>query len=178
MSQPDQILEDVWTSLLRATVDKRHDFRRVVLATYDSASIKQRIVLLRKVIKGKGVVVYTDARSQKVEDLNIHPEVSLLFYHTKQKIQLSCRATAEDFKETVDISSWDERSLKDYTTSLTPGSPLGPDVDLTYDLSNAHFKALYFRINSFDYLQLREEGHLRMLFETDGHSWSSQRLVP
>lgn len=178
MTRPDQILEDVWTRLLRATVDKRHDFRRVVLATYDGNSVKQRIVLLRHVIKGKGVVVYTDARSQKVEDLKIQPEASLLFYSSKQRIQLSCKASVADYKDTIDISSWDHRRLKDYTTSLTPGSPISLEDDVTYDTSSVHFKALYFRINSIDYLNLREEGHLRILFEEDGLGWSYQRLVP
>jgi len=61
-------------------VDRKSFFRHPVLASTDGPNIFQRIVVMREFdFEKKSVVIFTDSKSQKVEQILNHPECSLLF---------------------------------------------------------------------------------------------------
>ncbi len=175
----DKTFESIWRELSRSTIDRRHEFRRLVLATSSNGDIRQRIVILRKVIKDVGFVFYTDTRSQKVKDIDIDNHVSVLAYSHKLKMQLSCSGWVEKYEDaSMNPSAWDLRSLKDYTTILAPGAYIELNEDVQYDHDRVHFTSYKINLNVIEYLQLSHESHVRLQFKKKDDVWYTQRLVP
>ncbi|MEM6830901.1 MAG: pyridoxamine 5'-phosphate oxidase family protein, partial [Bacteroidota bacterium] len=81
------VFETVKHEIHRATLDKKHPFRFVVLSTFGS-SISSRYVVLRKVSENFHPIIYTDLRSQKVGDIRSHKSIQLLFYHPQKRVQV------------------------------------------------------------------------------------------
>lgn len=175
----DEIYESIWRELTRATEDRRHEYRRLVLATTSEEGIRQRIVILRKVIKGNSLIFYTDTRSQKVGDIKLDNKVHALVYSDEHKIQLSCKGYVEEYDDSsIQTSSWESRVLRDYTTKLPPGTHIDQDHEVDYDDEKVHFMTYQIHLTSIEYLKLSRDGHVRLLLTKNEDSWTKQRLVP
>lgn len=176
---PDEILGSVWDDLIQAAEDRRHAYRRLVLATSSKSGIRQRIVILRKVIRHQGLVCYTDSRSQKMKDIETDDGVHALLYDDTQKIQLSCTGSVEPYEDpSVQLSSQESAWYKDYTTKLSPGTPIELHQEVEYDKSQVHFSSFIIQLTTIEYLRLSRDGHVRLLFSKSGDDWTAQRLVP
>jgi hypothetical protein len=71
-----------------------------------------------------------------------------------------------------------EKSIKDYTTSVPPGSAIdNPDQVDYVPRSENNFVALKFVPHTIEYLRLKRPNHLRAVFKAED-DWKGQWLVP
>jgi len=78
----------IWQTLLhelhRGALDPKHPFRYLTVATVGEQFPQVRTVVMRQFTADLEFLVYTDARSSKVQELLEVPRVSLHFYHPKK----------------------------------------------------------------------------------------------
>ena len=76
--------EEIWKTLVRATVDKKHPWRVVGFSTAGLKGPQVRSVILRAVnTDSHQLVFYTDRRSQKMADIAHDSRVALLFWNPR-----------------------------------------------------------------------------------------------
>lgn len=181
-SSLEQIESDCWKLLVRAAVDAKSDFRLPVLATQTPTSAAQRIVVLRATDdEAHTLLIHTDSRSAKVQQLNSNPMAALLFYDKAKKVQLRVTAAATiHTDDEIANQLWQSESatsLKGYLGPLTPGSVCAtaehnlhpeflesiPDRN-QLEIARPNFAAIRFQVTQFDWLQLNRSGHLQAQF--------------
>lgn len=187
-----------WKELERAAVDKRHPMRFVVVSTCKTIkqplatsmhhhTPEQRIVVLRKVVsKKRQLFMFSDVRTPKIQQLRANNELSWLFYHPKQLLQIRVYSKAiihhkndlsEQYKSRVSINT-----LKDYTASTPPGLPLlnpnSPQFDTTSFDDN--FCVVVGNVYAVDYLQLNRQQDKRAIFRYNNvsKSWDMAWIQP
>jgi pyridoxamine 5'-phosphate oxidase len=180
MMQND-ILESLKRELINGYAKKGHPFRYFGLATMNGKQPVQRTVVLRKVRSDLSLVVFTDARSEKVQQLEANNVVSALFYHPKKLLQLRIQGKVEflDGEELERLwMSIPENSRKDYTALEAPGTPIKNPDHVDYSEENNHFKVVHIIPESIEYLRLKRPNHLRIHFSKQGDEWTGQFLTP
>lgn len=168
--------------LVNGTLKKRHPFRYFSLATISQGVPRQRTVVLRKMQSDLSLIVYTDTRSQKVLDIKNTPEVSALFYHPKNLMQVIINGTAQ-FITDPDVlqEHWNtisNTSRKDYITTLAPGTSIKHPDAVDYNTQDYNFTVLQIVPTRIEYLQLKRPNHLRIAYTKKNTSWKGQFMVP
>jgi len=167
--------ERLWAELVRATQERSHGWRRLVLATVSGDGADARTVVLREVDAGaRELLCYTDARSPKVAQIASHPRGTLVAWCPALQWQLRLRVRLQVETDGLAVSSrWAQLRLhpqaQDYLTPLPPGSPLsaaGPDR-----AQRGHFALLRAEVLAIDWLGLRPSGHRRALFDAGTARW-------
>ena len=165
-------LEEAWEKVLKevseAASGARHPFRYVMLATVDKTnSPRQRTVVLRDFADDSEFTVFTDCRSEKVDQIAQNGAVSLLFYHDEKKLQLRVAGTARILKigEEVD-RRWQDGASENpepYTSVIPPGATIeNPEKAYRWDLEGTpNFCILKIRAASMEFLQLDGVKHIR-----------------
>ncbi len=179
----DDILTSVKQEIRRATVDHKHPFRYVILGT-GADSISMRHVVLRKVDDQFNLMIYTDSRTQKVDQINQNQQCQLLFYHPRKKVQVkvSCVATICQNDE-VTRKHWLNvlgENQKAYCSVKAPGDPINSPIEaFEWDdgFSSKYFTVLSLSPTQIEILQIRGAEHLRVIFKQI-KEWSGQWLVP
>lgn len=176
------ILQNIEKELLSATKKKGHPFKYFTLATFSGQIPRQRIVVLRKVQTGLGLLFYTDSRSAKVKQLRQNNKVSALFYHPENMVQLQIEGRAY-IKENPEMlqSIWKtipQNARKDYTSVLPPGDKTANPGDLEYLGKKNHFCMVEIQSTRIEYLKLDRPHHLRVEFLKSGEAWRKTFLVP
>lgn len=174
-------LDSIKHELINGYAKKRHPFRYFSLATLHKGYPRQRTVVLRKLLSDFTLLVYTDARSQKIADIHQDPKFSALFYHPKQLMQLKLEGEVQLITNTTDLQShWQdipEPSRKDYVTTKPPGTFIDHGDDVAYKTDH-HFCIMKLLPERIEYLKLQRPSHCRILYtKTNGH-WKGQYLVP
>lgn len=177
--------EDIWKTLLRATVDKKHPWRVVGFSTSGQHGPASRSVILRGVLAAdRRLVFYTDRRSTKMTDIAHCTKVALLFWNPKSNTQLRvCGNAGSESSELIVNDLWlriPDYARKDYATLSAPGHALD-SAQSGYDLNAArsNFVVLNVDVVEMEWLSLSREGHQRMLFTLDdAGQWQSRALVP
>jgi len=177
-----QFLESAKREIINGYAKRRHPFRYFWLATLSNGSVRQRTVVLRKLVDDFSLLVYTDARSQKVKDIQQDPRVSAIFYHPKKLLQLQFQATTELITEPNELKGYwgniPEASRRDYTTSASPGTPISNLDAVSYNEDQPNFCIIKLVPHTIEYLELRRPNHLRILFQKKENDWKGQFLVP
>lgn len=181
-SSLDLIEADCWKLLTKASGDAKSDFKLPVLASASDHGVAQRIVVLRAVNAEAGsLLIHTDVRSAKIQQLKQNPIASLLFYDKAKKVQL--RATAVASIHTDDAIAdqlWQSESatsIKCYLGPLAPGTISSePEHNLHPEFLTAipdrsqleaarpNFAAVHFVVKHLDWLQLNRSGNLHAEF--------------
>lgn len=177
--------EEIWKTLVRATVDKKHPWRVAGFSTAGGNGPQVRSVILRAVNAVEHqLVFYTDARSQKMADIAHDPRVALLFWNAGNNTQLRvCGKASCESSELIVNDFWDQipdYARRDYATLSAPGHVLGSG-GLLHDFETArrNFVVLNVGVHSMELLVLKREGHVRMGFEKrQGGPWQETGLVP
>lgn len=172
----DRLESRVWTELVRAVVDRHHEWRTPVLASVDADGAPQaRTVVLRRADASARVLeVFTDRRAPKVAQLRVAPQAVMVFWSTRLHWQLrvQARAQVEVDGPAVD-QAWGRlsrgASAADYLAPRAPGTPLG--VDPGEAREGHHLAVLRFEVVSLDWLALRREGHRRARIDAAGAVW-------
>lgn len=177
-----------WHQLHAATEQKEGQstesgFKTMTLASCTSRGADARMVVLRQVdVVHKYVWFYSDARSEKVLQLEAFPMASLLFWDATQQVQL--RLTIETRLHTDDYIADDHwktlgaSSRKAYLSVPIPGTvQLQPypgfpkhladklPSDEESETGRKNFAVIECRVLAMEYLHLSRNGHTRACFQ-------------
>ncbi|MEM1136159.1 MAG: pyridoxamine 5'-phosphate oxidase family protein [Bacteroidota bacterium] len=180
-----ELSDNLWTELVKGKVDKKHDFRYPVLGSMSQNGYPEiRTVILRDVlISERKLIFFTDYRSPKVMQLKAQPKASLLFYHYKKKLQLRISGIVtlynKDSLAKKYLSKLPEIALKDYLSITAPGKKVNNSLNelLTYKKAFENFTVVQIETTKIDYLQLKLEGHERMIL-TWNNGWDGEKVTP
>ncbi|MBY5952063.1 pyridoxamine 5'-phosphate oxidase family protein [Algoriphagus marincola] len=180
-------LEEIWQAvkheLHRGALDAKHPFHWVNLGTVPGEFPSVRTVVLRIVNEDLNFFVYTDYRSEKCSDLQQNPNASLHFYHPKKQVQVRVKTLAKlHFQDDLAKEIWKAipaHRRSEYTATQAPGTPISSPQEgwNQGDLENHFFCVLELEPLEIEVLQLRREGHLRLMFSKD-MDWKGAWLVP
>ena len=193
--------ENLWKTLSRATADKKHPWRVVVLSTSGVDGATSRNIILRAVDVPQSLCTfYTDLRSGKIADVAHDPRVSLLFWNPRSNEQLRAWGVATVVNDSAVLDfHWNripDYARKDYATLSAPGAVLTdepkfePKVDsafglnslsldsLSLDSARQNFRLVQVQIHRMDYLKLDREGHQRFGLSPANGAWVFKALVP
>ena len=169
------------TELFRSNADKKHPFRYSNLSTLAEYP-ETRMVVTRKVDQNLNVIIYTDSRTPKVQQLLKNNKASLLFYHPKKRMQIRMKGKAVLIQE--GHTEYEQHllpilqapSLRDYTTILPPGSPLKTESVVMGTV--LYFTVIILESLYLDILLLKREGHRRCEYHLKGQEWIENQLIP
>jgi len=178
-----EVFNNLKAELKRAAVDRKHPFRYCVLSTHGH-EVNSRYVVLRKMTNDLEFLIYTDSRSQKIQDISINSEVQLLFYHPKKQTQLILSGKASLLSDdTLSKAEWCNvkgNAQRAYNTIEAPGTPIqAPHLGHRYkeQMNEQYFTVIKISAEKLEALQLNQSEHLRVKFEI-GKNWEGQWLVP
>ncbi|MEM9916466.1 MAG: pyridoxamine 5'-phosphate oxidase family protein [Bacteroidota bacterium] len=185
-AQPLELLSNCWKELRRGTVDRRHPFRFVTLASVRDKSPVQRTVVCRSISEQRHFLIYTDLRSGKCSEFEVNDIASLLFYHPQKQLQISCHCKVRietDTDQTQTIwKAFPDHQKKDYNRLKDPGEALtAPQEgwDLKVNSGYQNFALIHCIPEKMDVLQLSRDGHLRLQFwQDDTAQWQGQWVAP
>lgn len=180
--------QECWHQLKSAIRRKRAPFKTMTVATCTNRGADARMVVLRRVDPThKYVWFYTDARAEKVLQLEAFPMATLLFWDEKQQLQL--RLTIETRLHTDDYIAdehWETlpvSSRKGYLSEQTPGSEqprpypgfpeyLGGNLpsEAESEAGRNNFAVIECRVLAMEYLHLSRSGQTRARFQYEPES--------
>ncbi len=177
------VFKEVKSEIRRATVDKKHPFRFVVLSTCGNY-VRSRYVVLRAVDQDFRLAIYTDSRSEKIEDLITDPMAQLLFYHPKKQVQVLLTTEVEIHdKDELAKTHWKKvngSAQKAYNSIDPPGTVVDNPTEghrWKEQMDNEHFSVLILKPKELEVLQLNRSEHLRASFNIY-NNWKGEWLVP
>ena len=181
----DEIPNLVFTELSNGASKKKHPFKNVVLTTMTENNLKSRWVVFRKLTLEKNLLIYTDFRSKKIEELRKNLECGLLFYHNKQGLQVHFNASCTiHHNNELTKKYWPGIagcSSENYTNVYPPSTPINTIYDghkIDKNLSDRYFSILEFYLSEMSVLQLSREGHIRANFIKVDNKWKGFFIVP
>lgn len=193
----------LWRELAGAAQDRAHEWRQPVLATVcPEFGPQARTVVLREVdVASRTLLVYTDARSPKVAQLQADPRAQLLCWSRTLGWQLRLGGRILVSTEGLDVTSrWallrHTRAAQDYLSPLSPGQPFDDsgtktdgdvegegegEAQASLDRSRgqrAHFAVMRLRVERMDWLSLDPQGHRRAVFDARDAALSGRWCAP
>jgi hypothetical protein len=153
------MLDLVWTHLLRGVAERDHPARHPTLATAGPNGPEARTLVLRGADRGLSrLELHTDGTSAKVAQIAAEPRVALHVRVPEDRLQISLRARAE----------------------VLPGDAalfarLPPEVRANYGDDPMRFTAIRLTAHEIDALFLGPP-HRRMLFTAPG--WDGRAIAP
>lgn len=185
----EQSKEATWQTvkheLHRGALDRKHPFRFVTLSTYGDHGVQARWVVLRKVSQDLRFFMYSDIRTQKVKDLQAHPQAHLLFYHERKKVQIRCEGEIRlHHQNELSQNHWEHvqgAGKKAYTPNIAPGTEIEHPKEAhqwTTEWEDQYFVVLEFTPTAFDVLQLNQLEHIRIRFCKEEGEWVKTWIAP
>lgn len=187
---------NAWEQLQQAAEKGKHPFSTPVIATSDHQNRPfTRTVVLRKAFPAAGELwCYTDRRSAKAKHLAEGSSfVSWTFWSPGQQLQINCSGPArwqpEDEAKAV-FAGLPRHSRRAYATLAAPGTEQttasdGLPNDWTdrsveqTDYAAENFGILCTKVTRMEVLQLRREGHRRLLaIRDENDAWQFSWVVP
>ena len=133
-----EISGEVWSQLVRASLDRHHEWRTPVLASTGLDGVAQaRTVVLRRVDRAAGnLLFYTDRRSPKVHELRMVPAAALVFWSRRLSWQLRVQVRIEIWEDGPEVASaWatvvQSPAAADYLSVTAPGEILSEISTIT-----------------------------------------------
>lgn len=178
----EEIRKIIFSELKKNTIKKSSAMRNVILAT-GSSSPDLRYVVLREFHQNElQVYIYTDIRSNKIEQIKENNEVVILAYHASKKCQVKLRGKCEiHHQDELAKQQWEKvgGGKDSYNTSDSPGTKKD-DLEKAQQMKERYddesFCVLSIHIASMEVLQLSQDGHIRCLFDFENEK--SNWLVP
>ncbi len=171
----------IWRELSRAALDKHHEWRTLVLATTDGGVPDARTVILREAdADARCLVIYSDARAQKVGQLQAQSQAVLVVWSRRLSWQLRLQVDVQVHTDGLAATSrWAalraSPAASDYLAPQAPGEVVDPSISpASAAQQRHHFAVLMAQVQAIDWLELRREGHRRAAFDAQGTRW----LVP
>ena len=177
-----EILKKVWNHIDLGTIDSKHPFHTPVFGTIDDSGLPSlRVVVLRRFWrKPASLAFHTHQGSPKVEQVKSNPNVSWLFYHAKEKLQVRIKGLAEvRTEDDLTQEQWDATGVfgrrcyigkapTQVSKKPTHGMPediarQNPNKEES-EVGRTNFAVIHSTINSIDCLELDVHGNRRSLF--------------
>jgi pyridoxine/pyridoxamine 5'-phosphate oxidase len=181
----EDILSAVFIEFIKATKVKRHAFRYVVLSTSDAQVVSSRWVVFRKFTDHESFLVFTDARSAKVDELIKNDCANMLFFNSKNGLQVRVDGNVVMHRHNeLTKKYWPGvKGISDqsYTTELGPGTPIDdPEKAFNWDtgMNDENFMVLELVPKRLEVLQLNGNQHIRIQFNKKIGGWEGTYLVP
>ena len=190
----DKLHDEIVAKLTRGVLDKKSPYRYFVLSTSIKNNVNSRMVVLRNFCSKKWeLLLHSDCRSKKFQEIESNRNVSLNFWDPKKSIQLRVKGKAEKFNETNNyawsrLNVWSKRT---YLTQKKPGSvstsPISgfsekflktPPNNEEINIGFKNFCQIKVFIKKIDCLILSRFGYRRALFEIKGDKLNKKWLVP
>ncbi len=90
-----EILKKIWKNLDLGVLERDHSFHTPVFGTSAECRANLRVVVLRRFWRRTPrLAFHTHLDSPKIKEITNNPQVSWLFYHAPEKLQLSIKGTA------------------------------------------------------------------------------------
>lgn len=177
-----------WHQLASGAKEDKDGFRTMTLATCTSKGADARTVVLRQVNPThKYVWFFTDARSEKVLQLEAFPTATLLFWDAERQVQLSltieARLHTDDYIADEHWKTLGLSSRKSYLSEKIPGSEqphpypgfpeqLGENLptEAESEAGRKNFAAIECRVLGMEYLHLSRSGQTRAFFQYEPES--------
>jgi pyridoxamine 5'-phosphate oxidase len=180
-----EIQAALWQEMRRAAQDKHHAWRTPALASVGPQGADARTVVLREVdAQTQELRFFSDARAEKIAQLQAQPQATVLMWSPQLSWQLRLRVQMSVQTEGLAVSSrWARLRLspaaQDYLAPLAPGSacqtPGGAPEPATQVSEQRHYFALLTaQVLAIDWLELHASGHRRAVLDEAGSRW----LVP
>lgn len=179
LETPEEIRDQIWQQLGRASQDRHHEWRTPVLATVDhDGLVHARTVVLRRADTAGGLLCfYTDSRSPKVSQLREQPLAQLVFWSARLSWQLRVRARVDVLTHGPDVETLWQRvqqspSAGDYLSVTAPGEPFAADE--ATGLAGepvVSFAVLRAKLLEMDWLELSRTGHRRARLSEQAWHW-------
>jgi len=139
-----------------------------------------RTVVFRGWSEAHSMLIYTDRRSQKINDININNNVELLWLFPKSKSQYRLKGKAYEIKE--NIKFWNNLSENSKTTWFWPNPGDKLSQRSSYDTPSKlekpeTFTVLEVKMNYVELLKLERPIHKRCCWIKD-KSWKRIELNP
>jgi pyridoxine/pyridoxamine 5'-phosphate oxidase len=181
-----EMLQAVLDELRKGAVQKKHPFHKLVLSTIKGDQAESRWVVFRKLTTENHFLIFTDARSEKVEELRQNPNVTLLFYHPRQGLQVRINGEAQlHHNDELTDTYWPgvkgSPGAKSYQTVQAPGEPISTIHEgnsTKPELNDKHFMLIEVVPHHIEALQLDRVEHIRVRFERASNAWKGTFLVP
>lgn len=176
----NEIFNDVINEIKFGYLKRKHAFKYCYLSSISEGKPTIRTVVLRDMTESYNLIIFTDKRSAKVEQLAKNPHTEVLFYHPKKLWQIKVGGEMHIIKNEERIKQYQQKiqgaSTKDYTTKQQPSSPLKNPDHLEHG-ENMHFAVLELKPDYIESLQLKRPNHIRCIFRKHD-AWQGQFLVP
>lgn len=168
---PDTSLTEAWERVLNevrtAVKSGGHPLRTLTLATLDEGIPQQRMVVLRDFSDDSVFTIYTDRRSDKVDQILNNESVSLLFYDFQTQLQLRVTGKAMIVNAGEELlQHWNNRGSKNpysYTSDLAPGTVIeNPEEAYRWTQEEpSNFCLIKIAATHMEFLQLDGVKHIR-----------------
>lgn len=176
---PEEICQQIWKELGRASQDRHHAWRTPVFATASAEGhVNARTVVLRRVEAATGKLeIYTDRRSSKVSELTDQPTAQFVFWSDRLNWQLRVKVTAEVLTEGSYVQQlWQSvkqsPAARDYLGTEAPGALLASEHATEAILSDeTHFAVVRSTVIEMDWLELARDNHRRGKLIGDQWAW-------
>lgn len=186
----------LWQWLEMAGKDAKDPMHTPAIATIGSNLPQLRTVVLRKVlVQAKELRFHTDLRSNKVKELTQNPQIALLFYNPKTRIQLRLNAhVVLEHNNSLTLETWQQTrpdSKKCYAVQLAPSTEVNNAGDYLPFPNNqnwpadiletgyANFVVARCMVHKAELLILNSSGHTRCAFTyQQGQLMQATWLVP
>ncbi len=174
-----QLLTSIFQDLSLGIKTTNHPYRYACLASISESKPTQRMVVARE-INENTITIYTDSRTKKVSNFIQNPNASLLFFNYEQMKQIQLKGLISvDKKNDPNLwNSFPDKSKKDYTTHLAPGSRIDNPNKVTYQKEHIYFCKLHFTFTAIDYLEIKKPQHIRANFNIKNNDWEGNYLIP
>ena len=193
-AQLQRILTNSWNELATAG-SKDAVFNNITLCNYASDGINAYTVVLRGADATIGsIIVYTDYRSPKVDQLHLNNNVTVVAYSEDKKVQLILKGEAiVNYQDDVSERYWKESGYKgrrSYLAQPAPSTVVDEPTDGLAYLNSIEFEeqdpagyenfaVISVKANFMEYLQLDREGNRRAKFKRDkNEEWDGAWLIP
>ena len=188
----DDVRRDIATRLSRAVKDRKSPMHSPVISTSDADG---RVMVLRAFdLDGWTLRFHTDSRSPKCGLIKKKPDVGVLFYDHKQKIQIRVRGKGRIEQDSLLANQAWKMSTNFarrcylgegpgvFSDSPTSGLPSWAEgiqpSDEQIKPAKDNFAILLIDIVSIDWLYLANKGHLRAKFVRKDQAWTSFWVTP
>ena len=170
-----EFTDAIWKELVRATLDKHHEWRVPMLASVglDGAPQARTVVLRHADPATRQLHIYTDRRSPKVGELLQRPEAALVFWSKRKSWQLRVQATVTVAQTGALVeAAWrrveQSAAAGDYLAERPPGSPL---AQASQTVPSHQLAVLVAEVRTMDWLELSRSGHCRARIDRTGLTW-------
>ena len=196
ISEPIELFKFARNELISGVKKSNHPFHLCTLATVNNKNAPElRTVVSRQVESSlESIIIHSDNRSSKNEQINQNPNVSLLYYSFPQRLQIRLTGRAEVIHNSVEntrrFSESSPHAQICYAYPNTPGTDINKptkeglnseinvkQIDTIKVSALANFSHIKTTIQTIDLLWLNKKGHVRVFGTKDNGDWLFKFIV-